>query len=204
MKEIWKPIRNYEGLYEGLYEVSNRGRVKSLERTVRCGRGYRIIPEKILEGVDNGHGYLRVNLCKEGKVNQPLVHVLVATAFCENLQGYKEVNHLSEDKTDNSAKNLEWVSHEYNCNYGTRNKRMAEKLRGRKQTEEHIKKNSKPVFSVNKESGLIMWWQSAKEAERQTGIAQASINRCCRGKQKSAGGYYWHYVDSEEVANEQE
>ena len=184
MKEEWRDIKGFEGKYM----VSNLGRVKSLNYR-RTGK------EKIMEGIDNGYGYLFVNLYRGGKSKQCLVHRLVATAFCENPSGYTELNHIDENKQNNRADNLEYCSRSYNLNYGTRNKKVAEKLRGRKQTEEHIKKRSKPVFSVDKESGLIMWWASARDAERQTGINNSNIIQCCKGKIKSAGGHVWFYAD---------
>ena len=178
MEEIWKPVRNYEGLYEGLYEVSNTGKVKSLNYR-KTGK------ERILKTYDNGHGYLFVVLSKEGNREQPLVHVLVATAFLPNPNNLPEVNHNDEDKTNNCVENLEYCSKLYNINYGTGIKRRAEK-------------RSKPVFSVDKESGLIMWWQSAHEADRCTGISNGNIIKCCQGKQKSAGGHIWFYADDNE------
>ena len=176
--EEWKDIEGYKGKYQ----ISNMGRVKSLKRMKRNGKGYQKIPEKILEGVENNRGYLRVQLFKDGKGKWYLVHVLVATAFLENPQNLPEVNHKDEDKTNNRVENLEYCSRSYNLNHGTRNKKVAEKL-------------SKPLFSVDKESGLIMWWQSASEAERQTGIDQGNISACCRGERKSAGGHIWFYAD---------
>lgn len=183
--EEWRDVKGYEGRYQ----VSNTGKVKSLERTVWNGKVYYKIPERILKPQMHRNGYLHVGLYKEGKMKNYFVQQLVATAFCENPHNYKEVNHISEDKTDNSAKNLEWVSHKYNCSYGTRNKRAAEKL-------------SKPVYGINKVSGLIVEFPSAMEASRQLGIYQGNITLCCNGKRKSTGGFYWHYVESEEVANE--
>ena len=180
--EIWKDIEGYEGLYQ----VSNMGRVKSLNYK-HTGK------EGILKPY--GNGYLQVELCKEGNREQPLVHVLVATAFLDNVDNLPEVNHKDEDKENNYVENLEWCSKLYNANYGTRSKRSAEKRRGRKQTEEQIKKKSKPVFSVDKESGLIMWWESIMEAERVLGINHSNITKCCKGKANSAGGHIWFYDD---------
>ena len=171
--EIWKPVRNYEGLYE----VSNLGRVKSLNYK-RTGK------ERILKAGKSGNGYLQVNLYKDGNREQPLVHRLVATAFLDNADNLPEVNHKDEDKTNNCVENLEYCSRLYNMNYGTGSKRSAEK-------------RSKPVFSVDKKSGLIMWWESAKEAERCTGINNGNIINCCQGRQKSAGGHIWFYTDDD-------
>ena len=191
MKEEWRDIKGFEGKYM----VSNLGRVKSLNYN-NTGK------EGIMKGGDDGHGYLQVNLSKDGKVKNCRINRLVAQAFLDNPEGYTDVNHKDEDKTNNCVENLEWCDRSYNINYGTRNKkagkRISEKLKGRKLAEEHKKKLSKPVFSVDKESGLIMWWQSAMEASRQTGIAQSNITLCCQGKVKSAGGHVWFYADDNE------
>lgn len=187
MKEIWKPIEGYEGKYM----VSNTGKVKSLNYR-RTGK------EGILKGRINDKGYLRVELCKDGRKKWYMIHRLVAHAFLENSQNLPVVNHKDENKQNNCVQNLEWCSVSYNNTYGVRIGKVTEKLRGRKQSEECIKKLSKPVFSIDKESGLIMWWQSAKEAGRITGIDQGSITRCCQGKYKSAGGNIWFYADDDE------
>ena len=175
MREEWKPVKGYEGKYM----VSNMGRVKSLNYK-RTGK------EEILKASDNSYGYLYVNLCKDGKGKWYRINRLVAQAFLENPQNLPEVNHKNEDKTDNRVENLEWCSRSYNLNYGTRNKKAGKKI---------AEKNSKPIFSVDKESGLIMWWQSAHEAERCTGINNSNIIQCCKGKLKSAGGHIWFYAD---------
>lgn len=179
MKEIWKPVRNYECLYE----VSNMGRVKSLNYR-KTGK------EGIMKATKDSHGYLQVHLSKDGKVKNCYVHRLVATVFCENPEGYTEVNHINEIKSDNRAENLEYCSRSYNNTYNGRAKKVGKKA---------AEKTSKPVFSVGKKSGLIMWWQSAREAERCTGISSGNIIKCCKGKLKSAGGFYWIYSDTEEV-----
>ena len=192
--EIWKDIEGYERLYQ----VSNMGNVKSLERMKWNGRGYQKIPERILKPGKIRGGYLQVQLSKDGKSKPCKVHRLVATAFLDNSDNLPEVNHKDENKKNNCVENLEWCSKLYNINYGTGIKKSAEKRRGKKKSEEHIKKLSKPVFSVNKESGLIMWWQSASEAGRILGIAKQSICACCRGRKcKSAGNHYWFYADDD-------
>ena len=170
--EIWKDIEGYEGLYQ----VSNMGRVRSVERTVRNGKGYRIIPEKILKPYDNGHGYLQVKLHKDGNKKQPLVHVLVATAFLGNADNLPEVNHKDENKYNNCIENLEYCSRQYNMEYSL----------------------AKAIIGIDKVSGLIVEFPSAYEASRQTGITRSHICECCNGKAKSAGGFYWFYVDDDD------
>ena len=192
MREEWKDIEGYEGMYQ----VSNKGNVKSLERKVWDSRGYyRTVTEKILKTGESGRGYLIVVLCKNGKMKTCKVHRLVAEAFLENPQGLPEVNHLSEDKTDNSLENLEWVSHKYNCSYGTRIKRIAEA--NSKALTNHPKL-SKSVIAISKVSGLITEFKSIHEAERVLGINNSNIAACLKGKRKSAGGFYWMYAEEEE------
>ena len=165
-KEIWKDIEGFEGMYQ----VSNMGNVKSLNYN-HTGK------EKILKGRDTGIGYLQLHLCKDGKIKNYFVHQLVATAFCENQEGYTEVNHINEDKSDNRADNLEWCSRQYNVEYS----------------------KAKAIIGINKISRLILEFPSAREAERQTGIASSNICACLKGRLKSTGGFYWHYAESEEV-----
>lgn len=198
MREEWRDIKGWEGYYQ----VSNLGNIKSLERKVWCGRGRgycKIVPEKILKAWKNNCGYLWVVLCKEGSRKNYYVHQLVGNAFLSNPQGYKELNHKDENKENNCANNLEWCSKSYNNNYGTRNKRVAGKLRGRKLSEEHIRKiaekKSIPIYGINRVSGLIVEFSSAKEAEKTLGINKSHITSCCKGKRKSAGGYYWMYSE---------
>ena len=176
-KEIWKDILGYEGKYM----VSNWGRVKSLNYH-RTGK------ERIMKLNKNKDSYLQVQLCKDGKRKLYYVHRLVATAFCENPEGYTEVNHINEDKADCRADNLEWCSRSYNNTYNDRAKKAGEKLTNHPKT-------SKPIIGIDKRTGLILEFPSVKETERQLGISNGSICECCNGKRKSAGGYVWYYAD---------
>ena len=107
MKEIWKPVTDYENLYN----ISNLGNVFS----VRSQRN--IKPTK------NTKGYLIVGLCKDKKRKNWLIHRLVAEAFIENPQNYPEINHKDENPLNNKASNLEWCNHKYNMNYNNLGKR---------------------------------------------------------------------------------
>lgn len=110
MTEIWKDIKGYEGLYQ----VSNLGRVKSLDIVDRLGRKHK---SNIKYQNDNGNGYLIVNLKHNGKQKNHLVHRLVAEAFIENPENKKEVNHIDGDKLNNRVDNLEWVSRSENLKH---------------------------------------------------------------------------------------
>lgn len=157
MDEKWKPIEGYEGLYE----VSNLGRIKSLQRTTtlknKGGAIYtRTHKEKILaQTFDGRHYYLQVILCKNGKGKKHLVHRLVANAFIENPLMLPEVNHIDEDKTNNCAVNLEWCTHKYNNNYGKkRTSSQGEKNSQNKFSEELIKQVRSEFVAGDPEKGL--------------------------------------------------
>lgn len=194
MNEKWKPVKGYEELYE----VSNMGRVKSLNYN-HTGK------ERILKSCKNSAGYLIIELYKNGIGKCYTIHRLVAEAFIPNIDNLPDINHKDENKANNYVNNLEWCTTKYNINYGTAKTRIAEKMTGRKLTNEHIKKIaekntnnpkiSKPVIGINKVSGLIVEFPSAREAERQTGINHGNIAQCCKGKYKSAGGFLWFYAE---------
>ena len=175
--EEWRDIIGFEGKYQ----VSSKGRVKSLNYN-RTGK------ERMLKAFKDDKGYLFVELSKDSKGKKYRIHRLVAQAFISNPENLPFVNHKDEDKTNNCVENLEFCSNEYNCNYGTRNKRIAE-------SRINNPKISKPVMSISKESGLIMEYPSVMEAERATGVNNSHIVRCCKGIYKSAGGYIWQYIE---------
>ena len=169
--EHWREIAGYEELYE----VSDKGRVKSLGNN-------KSRKEKILKPQKRTDGYLQVGLHKDGHVKMLKVHRLVAEAFIQNPQGLETVNHKDEVKTNNVASNLEWMTQGDNVNYGTRNKRAGEAL-------------SKQVQMLDKQTGeLLATFPSINEAWIVTGIYHSNISKCCIGKRKSAGGYIWRYL----------
>ena len=171
--ETWQPVKGYDGLYE----VSDKGRVRSLK----------FCKERILKPIKEHGGYLRVNLCKEGKVKHTLVHRIVADTFIPNPNNLETVNHKDEVKTNNVASNLEWMSQKDNNNYGTHNKRVSE-------ANINHPSRSKQVQMFDKQTGeLLATFPSTGEAARVTGIKRASISNCCTGISKSAGGYIWRY-----------
>ena len=169
MIEIWKDIKDYEGLYQ----VSNLGRVKRLI-------SYHCKKERILTPVTQKSGYNVVSLC--GKIY--LVHRLVAKAFIPNPHNYPTVDHINRIKTDNRVENLRWADRKMQSDNSDRTNREPQK-----------KVLSKPVYQYTKNMTFIDEYPSIWEASRQTGVNQSSIGRCCMGKRKSAGGYIWRYKD---------
>lgn len=191
LKEIWKDIEGYEGLYQ----VSNMGRVKSLERNVVGGRGglYKI-EEKILTPC-NRNGYSSVSLSKDGVITTHSIHRLVATAFIHNPNNFPMINHRNEIKNDNRVENLEWCTHKYNMNYGTINKRRGESLG-------YGKNNlcSKSILQFTKKGDFIRKWDCSMDIERELGFDNSNITKCCNGKKHflSAYGFKWGYADDYE------
>ena len=186
--ENWKDIENYEGLYQ----VSNEGRVKSLSND-------KTRKEKILKPAADGGGYMYVNLYKNGQKKSHKVHRLVASAFIDNSDNLPEVNHIDEDKTNNNLENLEWCSHAFNINHGTRNERVAESQRGMAKpwVAEAL---SISIDMLTKDGELIRSFKSSAEAMRwlrNNGYPSASntnIISCCKGKvYKSCYGFKWRY-----------
>lgn len=171
--EIWCPIKGYEGLYE----VSDQGRVKSL----KFGK------ERILKPRRNNCGYLQVCLYKNVEQKMYLVHRLVSKTFIPNPKNLTEVNHKDENKENNSVQNLEWCDRKYNNNYGTRIQMVSKKNTNGKL--------SKPLLQYTKSGEFVREWKSSHDVERNLGFAQQHISSCCIGKLKSANGFVWKYKD---------
>ena len=165
--EIWKDIRGYEGLYQ----VSNLGRVKSIPRNGT------IKQERILKQCKDKYGYFQVVLHNK-TIKSCRVHKLVAEAFILNLQNKETVNHIDGDKTNNNVKNLEW-------NTIKENNENAIKLGLNK---------TKKIFQFDLNMNLIKKWNSSREIERNTNYLHSNILNCCNGKYKTMYGYIWRYV----------
>lgn len=173
MTEIWKDIVGYEGLYQ----VSNLGRVKSLPRFDRKGRFH---SEKIKSQVNNGNGYMIVNLKHNGKQQMRTVHRLVAEHFISNDLELPEVNHIDGNKSNNIVTNLEWCTRSENVKHAVDNGL-------------HTEFGQRKVLCVE----LNLVFDTVKDAELWVGVKGSRISNVCRLKRgcKTCGGYHWRYVE---------
>ena len=175
---IWREVVGYEGLYE----VSSCGLVKSKDRVVKVDRwgGF----DKTLEGQirkqQNRDGYSSVALFKNGKRKNHYTHRLVADAFIPNPNNYPMVNHKDETRDNNHCDNLEWCDHQYNLNYGTTYERISKKL-------------SMAVVGTSIKTGEEVYFSSTVEAGK-NGFNQAMVSRCCNNKANKHKNYKWKFI----------
>ena len=175
--EEWRPVPGYEGRYE----VSNTGRVRSLDRKEMCNG-----KERPRKGRELAHikkrGYSLVKLCKDGNVRAVGIHRIVASAFLPNPAALPEVNHKDENRSNNLVSNLEWCDRAYNAKYGTAPTRIANKLH-------------KPVISTDSK-GNETFYKSVTDAAVAFGGAPGNICNAISGYSKSAWGLKWRYADA--------
>ena len=196
MKEIWKDIEGYEVLYQ----VSNFGKVRSLDRYNSKGCW---IKGCILEPT-NCKGYLQIVLFLNGKKSYYYIHRIVAEAFLPNPDNKPEIDHINTDKTDNTVwfnedgsvnydkTNLRWVTHTENMNNPLTRKKQSTRFKGKIG---HNTPASKIIAQLDKNGKLLKVWLCAMDAVRQEGYTQEHISSCCKGTLKTHKGYKWQYID---------
>lgn len=186
-QEIWKDVKGYEGSYQ----VSNFGRVKSLEKiAINVVYGEQRLKEKILKQIKEWTGYYHVNLYNNSIRRTHKVHRLVLTSFCSNPENKAEVNHKNGIKTDNRLENLEWVTRNENQKHAFKNGLNKPNTLGKFGKEHHC---SIPVIQYTKSGEFVAEYYGQLEAKRITGISNSNIGMCCKGKYKTAGGYVWKF-----------
>lgn len=166
----WKDVVGYEGLYQ----ISNRGEVKSF---VRKGG------DELKQAVDH-QGYKSVVLCKDKVKKRFKIHKLVSKAFIPNLDNLPVINHKDENKNNNKTSNLEWCDYSYNNSYGSKPKIQTEKL-------------GKKINQLDKQGNFIEMWDSALLIQKHLSINNSNIIQCCKGKRKTAGGFIWRYANEQ-------
>lgn len=178
--ENWKPVVGYEGLYE----VSDTGKVRSLNWRKRG-----ITKELFLK--PHNRGYLMVELANHGKKKAFTVHRLVANAFIENPNGYATINHKDENKKNNNVDNLEWCSLEQNIKMYLENHPDRKKGSGGRRK----RKRCCPIVQKTLDGDIVKKWDCARDIFIETGMSDWSISQCCRGKQRTAYGFKWQYAN---------
>lgn len=171
----------------GIIEVSNFGRVRTLDRIVPRGKYTQFVKGLILKQYDNGNGYLHVVLSMNGKTVTKKVHRLVAETFISNPDNLPEVNHKDCNRANNNVENLEWCTRSYNRQY-------REKY-GVSQTEAL----GNPVFAINLETLEVSHFRSQSEASRELGVFKQNVNNVIKGIIKQTGGYLFANDDGHSV-----
>ena len=176
--EQWREIKGFEGRYE----VSDHGRVRSLPHYTNTKGGVmRLSPGRVLSPCLSPNGRLKVHLSKPSGAIWANLARLVAFAFCDGYFDGAQVNHKDENPQNNYASNLEWCTASFNCKYGHRNDRMIEMRR-------------KSVAQFSLDGILLNVFQTMNGAARLTGISAAHICDTCKGKRTQAGGFKWAYA----------
>ena len=187
--EIWKSVKDYEGLYE----VSNKGNVKTIPHYVNTRYNKREVKGKILKPTKNNNGYIRVGLSKNGKQIIYSIHRLVAIAFIENVNNLRCVHHRDSNKHNNNLENLEWISIKDNTKraYLDGLFKPVSPTKGKFGKDNH---RSKQIAQFTKNNELIAEFEGARDAMRKTGIDNRLISKVIAGKNKTAKGYIWKLI----------
>lgn len=184
MVEMWRPVKGFESIYE----ISSLGRVRSLDRLVNKWNGQRTVVGKIKTPTKNKHGYLYVDLYKNGVKTRFTIHRLVAAAFIPPVAGKPLVNHIDGNKQNNILSNLEWVTNQENQQFAV----------STGQSKNIGDNSSRATPVIQYKNGIeVKRWKCIKTASRALNIQQANISACCANRRKTAGGYSWRYEENE-------
>ena len=191
--EVWKDIKGFEGLYQ----ISNLGRVRSLDRPVKQrGNSIQIKKGKIIVQSKNHKGYPTTNMSKGNKRYGRPTHRLVAETFIPNPENKDQVNHIDGDKLNNSVENLEWMTGKENIRHAIENGLMKFDVKIAKHASNVARERNKKIVSqYDLDGNYISTFGSLIEAEEKTGVTRKGISEVACGRQKTAGGYAWKYPE---------
>ena len=179
--EVWQDIPNYEGLYQ----ASTYGRIKSVEKQRYTGKGGYCTEKEKIKSPLNNKKYYQLKLSKDDKNTMYLLHRIIAFTFLPKpIQGQTQINHIDENPHNNRVENLEWCTPKYNVNYGTAKERISQTRKS---------KNNNGVQQIKK-GKVINTYSTCKEASEKLGICYNRICECARGEVKTFHGYEWKYV----------
>lgn len=165
-KEVWKPVIGYEGSYE----CSNLGRIRSVER---FDNNKHFLKGRIIKQHKDKLGYKKVTLSKDCKIKTHKAHRLIAKAFIPNTNNYPVINHIDKNPSNNSVSNLEWCTQKYNVEYS----------------------KNKKILQYTKEGLFIREWKNSVTIQKELGYDCSSISKCCKGKYNSMYGFKWCYKE---------
>lgn len=188
--EEWKDIEGYEGLYQ----ISNLGRVKSLKRQIKRKNGVIYCTnEKILKGSNNGLNYFKVQLRdKNSNKKYAYIHRLVAKHFIPNPQNKPCINHLDCNPSNNRVENLEWCTKKENTDYMIKLNRNERNEQWLKKLNKSLDKYRKAVVGTSKNTGEKIHFISIGSTKK-SGFRPGDVCKCCKGERLTAGGFYWEY-----------
>ena len=188
--ELWRDIKfvNNGKVYDytGIYQISSKGRVKQLAYTDAKGNKRK---EKIMKNKKDKHGYLFIALTKNYKRNYFSIHRLVALCFIPNPNNLPQVNHIDENKLNNTIGNLEWCTSKYNINYGNHNERVVTTKKAKRLYKTKNVCIPIPVYCITNDTV----YESATKAAIQLNLDSSQITKCCRFKINSTKGYQFKY-----------
>ena len=182
MTEVWKDIEGFEGRYQ----ISNLGNVKSLRYRGIDGWERNLVPKT------NNSGRLWVELIKDGTRKCFLIHRLVGTAFIPNPLNLPQINHMDENPKNNVVDNLEWCTQEYNIQYYRERHPTAQ--RERRSTGRYNRKIGMPILQKDYSGSILKKWDDVRVIVNEMGYNQWSITQCCDGKRHTAYGFKWQYA----------
>jgi hypothetical protein len=191
--EIWKDIDGYEGLYQ----VSSGGRIRRMASSVLKSNGIYynskcVIRKPFITSV----GYYMITLSKSGRINQYVVHRLIAAAFIPNPENKPQVNHKNLDKKDNRLDNLEWVTVSENAKHYVASGRFRPPCRGRFGSKHHL---SKPIHKTDLKGNILESFDAVKTAARKLGTTSSNICSCLKGRNKTHLGFKWIYAAAKQL-----